>query len=341
MFKKVMILCGALIMAIGVSASTNTPPVSVDGAEPKVTDIVAKQRYPWNGLVDITCNVSGIVGDTNELKFAIAAVMPDSGNARNVRSFWVIKDGTNSTDRIVNTNGNYRLLWDAEADLGVVNYSNMVLRITFDAHDKVQLWEGGPYWATTNIGAEEPWEYGYYFWWGDTVGYKRENSTWVASDGSNSNFSFGSSNTPTYDKSIATLQSEGWIVTEDGINVLALEHDAAQVQWGGEWRMPTRQELSDLVDNCSWTWTTTNGVSGYVVSGKGDYASNSIFLPSAGYGGGTSLYNSGSGGYYWSSVPFSGSNRAHALGFDSSNHYLYYLYRYDGQSVRPVQGFTK
>ena len=138
--------------------------------------------------------------------------MPDTGNARSVRNFWVVRGGSNSTDRVVTTNGNYRLLWDAHADLGVVDYSNMVVRVTIDAHDKVRLWEGGPYWATTNIGAEEPWEYGYFFWWGDTVGYKRENDKWVASDGSNSNFSFVQSYTPTYNKSIATLQSEGWII---------------------------------------------------------------------------------------------------------------------------------
>ena len=66
-----------------------------------------------------------------------------------------------------------------------------------EAHEKVQLWEGGPYWATTNVGAEEPWEYGYYFWWGDTVGYKRENGAWVASDGSSSDFSFSEGRTPT------------------------------------------------------------------------------------------------------------------------------------------------
>ena len=83
--------------------------------------------------------------------------------------------------------------------------------ISADVHEKVQLWEGGPYWATTNIGAEKPEDYGYYFWWGDTVGYKRENNKWVASDGSNSNFSFSSGNVPTYNKSISTLQSEGWI----------------------------------------------------------------------------------------------------------------------------------
>ena len=75
--------------------------------------------------------------------------------------------------------------------------------------EKVQLWEGGPYWATTNIGAEKPEDPGYYFWWGDTVGYKREGDVWVATDGSPSIFSFGSLNTPTYNKSFATLQREG------------------------------------------------------------------------------------------------------------------------------------
>ena len=67
-------------------------------------------------------------------------------------------------------------------------------------HNGVQLWEGGPYWADRNIGAENPWDYGYYFWWGDTVGYKFENGVWMASDGSSQNFSFDETNTPTYGK---------------------------------------------------------------------------------------------------------------------------------------------
>ena len=211
---------------------------------------------------------------------------------------------------------------------------------THSGHDKVQLWEGGPYWATTNIGANEPWESGYYFWWGDTVGYKRENDAWVASDGSNSNYSFASGNTPTYGKSIATLQSEGWI---DANNVLTPEHDAAQVQWGGGWRMPTYQELSDLNSKCDWTWTTTYGVNGYVVRGKGNYASNSIFLPCAGYGYGTSLNYSGSYGYFWSSVPHSGYSDyyAYGLGFFSSYHGTSSGGCFHGRSVRPVQGFTE
>ncbi len=309
---------------------------------PTVSNETAKQRYPWNGLVDITCTVSGIDGMTNGLKFAVSAVMPDSGDVRRFSHFWVVRNGTNSTDRAVNTNGDYRLVWDAQADLGQVVYSNMVMRVTVvDLHDKVQLWKNGPYWAETNIGAEEPWEYGYYFWWGDTVGYK-QNKAWVASDGSSSNFSFNSSNTPTFNKSIATLKSEGWITTD---NVLMPEHDAAHVQWGGNWRMPTMQELADLNDKCDWTWTTMNGVNGYVVRGKGAYASASIFLPAAGNGDGTSFYRAGSNGSYWSSVPRSDSNGdAWYLNFYLSGHNTS-VYganrRYNGQSVRPVQGVTE
>ena len=338
----------AVMCALGGSRPVATQGGAVTDATgrvpPAVTDVVAKQRYPWNGLVDITCKVTGIDGETNGLKFAVAAVMPDSGNARSARNFWVVQGGTNSTDREVRTNGSYRLLWDARADMGIVRYTNMVVRVTFDAHEKVQLWEDGPYWATTNIGAENPEDYGYYFWWGDTVGYRREGNAWVATDGSSSNFSFGSGNTPTYNKTPATLQSEGWVVSENGTYVLAPEHDAAQVQWGGGWRMPTYQELYDLCYNkCDWTWTTQNGVNGYVVRGRGDYASASIFLPCAGDGYGTSLNGSGSYGRYWSSVPLSdNSYYSWYLGFISGYRYVDYdYYRSDGFSVRPVQGFAQ
>ena len=309
-------------------------------ADPVVSDVTAKQRYPWNGLVDITCNVSGVDVADDAYKFSVAAVIPDSDEVYKTTHFWVLRDGVKTNDKKIYANGIYRLVWDAKADIGEVFYSNMVVRVVAVDHDWVQLWEDGPYWATTNIGAEEPWEYGYYFWWGDTVGYKRENNAWVASDGSSSNFSFGSGNTPTDNKSTATLKSEGWI-TADG--VLAPEHDAAHVQWGGNWRMPTYGELCALRRNCDWTWAPMNGVDGYVVRGRGDYASNSIFLPAAGDGLGTSLDDAGSYGYYWSSVPYSGSYRSWYLYFFPSYHRTSNsgIYRYYGQPVRPVQGFSK
>jgi hypothetical protein len=210
-----------------------------------------------------------------------------------------------------------------------------------DTHDKVQLWEGGPYWATTNIGAEKPEDSGYYFWWGDTVGYKLGPSKWVASDGSDSNFSFEEYKTPTFYKSISILQSKRWIISKDGTYVLAPEHDAAQKHWGSDWRMPTEQEFDELSDMCDWTWTKVKGVDGYIVKGRGVYASNSIFLPCAGDGRGASLNYAGSYGSYWSSVPYSDANYAWYLTFLSGYHYTGSSYHYYGRSVRPLQGFSK
>lgn len=207
-------------------------------------------------------------------------------------------------------------------------------------HKGVQLWEGGPYWAETNIGAENPWDYGYYFWWGDTIGYEYEGETWVASDGSSSNFDFGDRKKMfTYDKDLKVLRRKGW-TREDGI--LTPEHDAAHVHWGGKWRMPTKLELEVLSDSCDWTLTTRNGIRGYVVRGRGDYGTASIFLPCAGYGNGrTSLEDDGARGNYWSSVLDSDDVSAWALHFHSGENRMDDSFRNLGYSVRPVQGFTK
>ena len=206
--------------------------------------------------------------------------------------------------------------------------------------NKVQLWEGGPFWAETNIGAEKPEDYGYYFWWGDTVGYKWENGHWVASGGAKKGLEFEGCNVLTFRKNIIDLKVGGWITEE---NILAPEHDAARVQWGGAWRMPTKQEMEDLNNKCDWAWTTKDGVNGYVVRGRGTYASASIFLPCAGLGYGTSLKRSaGSNGYYWSSVPHLGAiSCAWGLDLASKYHRTYYYDRRYMRSVRPVQGFTK
>ena len=313
------------------------------GVKPEIRNVTAMTRYPWNGLVDITCTVSGIDGTSDGLRFALTVVDTDFGITNVVSHFWVVKGGTNSTDYAVHANGDYRLVWDARAEFGTVIYGNMVVRVTLekeDVHHKVQLWENGPCWATTNIGADKRWESGYYFWWGDTVGYEEENAQWVATDGSSSNFLFCETNTPTYSKTIATLKSEGWITADE---ILAPEHDAAHVHWGGSWRMPTKQELDDLNSKCDWTWTTVNNAQGYVIKGKGVYASASIFLPCAGYvGRGSSCVSFyGSYAYYWSSVPNSHSYYAWCLDFVKGSHGTRVCGRFAGHSVRPVQGFTE
>ncbi len=169
------------------------------------------------------------------------------------------------------------------------------------SQEGVQLWEGGPFWADRNVGAEEPTDSGLHFWWGDTLGYKRADNKWVASDDSAKGVSFIQimGLTPSFGKDPATLLREGWI-TQDGF--LAPEHDAARANWGGEWRMPTKRELEDLRGKCDWTWTT-NGASGYVVRGRGDFAGASIFLPAAGVAYQIKWLSNGSTGYLWASDP--------------------------------------
>ena len=204
----------------------------------------------------------------------------------------------------------------------------------------IQLWLGGPYWADRNIGASCPEDYGLYFWWGDTTGHSPSAGTF----GISRRFDDYPWDCQTYDKSVATLQREGWIVLENGSYVLAPSHDAAHVQWGSGWRMPTYSELLALEDNCDWTWTTLNGVTGYVVRGRGVYASNSIFLPAAGLADGPELYLAKSIGSYWSSVPISynsnyKNNQTWSLDFEKKSRSTYsYRNRNFLLTVRPVQG---
>ena len=317
MKAKLMMMGVVAALAVGAMAEiTNTV---------KVTKF--HQSYPYSGKATVEYTVGGTLPAN-----AVAEITINTDDA----------SATFTQNNIV-TGANTFTVDFASSFGGALVLTNASFVVTIaEGAGGVQLWEGGPYWAECNVGASKPEEYGYYFWWGDTVGYKREGNAWVATDGSSSNFQFYDDpiSQQTYNKSIATLQSEGWIVSKDGTYVLAPEHDAAHVHWGGEWRMPTLQELADLNSKCDWTWTTMNGVLGYLVKGKGGYTSASIFLPCAGYGNGTSLGNAGSGGYSWSSVPNSGSS-AWGLYFGSGYRSTCNGSRGLGQSVRPVQGFTE
>ena len=191
------------------------------------------------------------------------------------------------------------------------------------------------------MGATKPEEYGYYFWWGDTVGYTRSGGTWVSSTGQQMSSSpFVDSSCPTYGKNDAALQSAGYI---DSTGTLVAAYDAATAHLGSPWRMPTDAEFSALISNCTTTWITTNGVSGRLVTGRGAYANRSIFLPAAGYGDDSGLNRPGSSGVCWSSTPRSDDSLyAWGLYLFSIDFYRYYYDdRCRGQSVRPVRGFAQ
>ena len=122
--------------------------------------------------------------------------------------------------------------------------------------------------------------------------------------------------------------------TVDNNTVLDPEDDVAHVKWGGSWRMPTVDERDELLDNCTWTWTTQNGVYGCKVTGPNG---NSIFLPAAGSRDGTGVDGRGGIGFCWSSSLYSSySDRACSLGFDSNYPGRYASLRYNGYPVRPV-----
>lgn len=160
-------------------------------------------------------------------------------------------------------------------------------------------------WATHNIGATTPEEYGNYYAWGEVL--PKETYT--------------SANSLTYGKSMNDISGT--------------EYDAATFNWGGDWRMPTRAEQEELSNNCTWTWTTQNGVKGYKVTSK--INGNSIFLPAAGCRDGSSLNSAGSFGYYWGSTPdVSGVSSAYGLYFYSGYQDMSNYDRKCGRSVRPV-----
>ena len=168
--------------------------------------------------------------------------------------------------------------------------------------------------------------------WGIRLGV-----TWVSSTGEQMSSSpFSPSSCPTYGKVDSELLSAGYI---DSTGNLAPEYDAATAHLGAPWRMPTDAEFAALTNNCTATWTTTNGVRGCLVTGKGAYADRSIFLPTAGYGSDSTLGSPNSQGYYWSSTPDpADSHYAWHLYFNSDNFRQYIFYgRQYGLSVRPVR----
>lgn len=183
-------------------------------------------------------------------------------------------------------------------------------------------------WASFNLGASMPEEYGEYYAWGETQ--TKSNYSWSTYkwyyDGDYNKWT----------KYCPADKASSWYGegTPDGKTVLDLEDDAARANLGEAWRMPTKEEWIELRENCTWTWTTQTRVKGYLVTSSNG---NSIFLPAAGRLNNTSLGSVGYSGLYWSSsldtvYPYS----AEFLEFFSGDVSMRSYYRSAGFSVRPV-----
>ena len=177
-------------------------------------------------------------------------------------------------------------------------------------------------WATMNVGASKSEDYGDYFAWGEIAPKEEYNwSTYKWCNGSSSSLTKYNYNS-----------SLGFV---DNKTQLELSDDAARANWGGKWRMPTDAELTELREQCTWTWTTENGINGYKVTSR--INGKSIFLPAAGNRTGPSLGSVGDGYYWSSSISTEGSPvGAYYLYFLSGSVNRYDGSRDDGQSVRPV-----
>lgn len=177
-------------------------------------------------------------------------------------------------------------------------------------------------WATCNVGASKPEEYGGYYAWGETG--EKSKYDWDT-------YKWYNRSSGTFTK-YCTDSDYGRV---DNKTTLDPSDDVAHVKWGGSWRMPTKDEIKELKDKCSWTWTRVNGVNGHRVTGPNG---NSIFLPAAGYRRDTKPSAIWTSGYYWSS----------SLGVDKycddactlflydANHGWIDNVRHLGFSVRPV-----
>jgi len=247
-----------------------------------------------------------------------------------------IADINHVIDIILEGNGNTPAA-DVNGD-GEINIAdiNVIIDIildggapTPDSHEYVDLGlPSGTLWATCNVGASTPEEFGDYFAWGETepkVKYSESNYKWFGGTWYN------------YSRSITkycTNSEYGYKGFVDNKTELDAEDDAAYVNWGPAWRMPSLEQIQELSD-CHGQWTKRNGVNGVLIIGPNG---NTLFLPAVGWRIDNDLMDTGSGGFYWSRKLSDGApNFAYCLGLGSESWGWTHFYRECGFAVRAVR----
>ena len=180
-------------------------------------------------------------------------------------------------------------------------------------------------WASFNLGASMPEEYGGHYAWGETW---PKAYCWL--------HTYKWSNGDKLFKYCPTDMIDYWDGTgmPDGKTVLDPEDDAAHINLGSNWRIPTDAEWTELIENCIWSWTTQNGIEGRLITASNG---NSIFLPAAGYRSGDAFWGVGTDGCFWSSsLSTEDSYSARYVGFLSDSVFGSYMGRYEGLTIRPV-----
>ena len=200
-----------------------------------------------------------------------------------------------------------------------------------EGHEYVDLGlPSGTLWATCNVGANTPEEYGDYFAWGETKSkdiYDWESNKWF--------YLYNDTNGNLW--KVTKYCTDGNVGVIDNKTELDPGDDAAYVNWGTTWRMPTLAQQQELIQYCTWNWTTKNGVNGRLVTGPNG---KTLFLPAAGFYRDSSLESAGWTANYWSRTLAEGfdSYAAYYLGFDSEKVDNWHLFgRFGGMPVRAVR----
>ena len=311
-------------------------------------NVFRRSYYRWYGLsvrpvygefipvASISLDKTSLELNAGDKQQLTATVSPSNATAKDVH--WISSDESIAK---VDEDGLVTAVAPGTATITAYGSSGVSASCTVTVKEGVQAVDlglpSGLKWASCNVGATRPEEFGDYFAWGETEPNYSSQDPLTWKDGKTSGYDWpsykwcnGSENTQT---KYNTKSSYG---TVDNKTVLDPEDDAAHVNWGGSWRMPTDAEWTELKTKCTLTWTTQNGVNGRLVTGPNG---KSIFLPAAGARNDTRLHNAGSYGYYWSSSLFTDFPYvACYVYFSPGNVYWYNNYRYYGFSVRPVYG---
>ena len=170
-----------------------------------------------------------------------------------------------------------------------------------DDHEYVDLGlPSGTLWATCNVGANAPEDYGDYFAWGETE--PKDYYDWSTYIWCNGDY-----------ETMTKYCIDSKYGTVDNKTELEPEDDAAYVNWGPSWRIPSNEQLNELIENCTWSWTASNGVNGYQVTGPNG---STLFWPAVGNCIGDWISNEGTDGRYWS--------RTLCLEYSYGAYYLYF-----------------
>ncbi len=287
----------------------------------QIEELIANCEWEWITIINRKCyKVTGPNGNSILLPAAGRAEDENILYANQIGQYWsstpfeeyAYAFGFNSGDFGIH-DGSRQNGRTVRPVMGGVSAASTVNHFPYDVMGKIN---GHEYvdlglsvkWAICNVGGDSPFDYGNYYAWGE-IRTKSE---------------YTEENSVTYLKSMGNIEGNP-------------EYDAARANWGSTWRLPTKNEIDELIDKCKWTWVTICGHRGYKVTGLNG---NSIFLPAAGWRLGEVLNYVGEDGYYWSGTPFGDASdppvASYFLVFDSTGFESNVRLRCNGRSIRPV-----